>query len=134
MTDARTIFLTKAQESYLGAQSEFANGRYNNCANRCYYSCLQAARAALHSMGIKPSRPRLAWGHEFIQAQFVGELINRRKVYPPFLRDTLARTLILRQLADYEADVVSRTQAERTLRRAHEFMQTILTTKGGETS
>jgi len=131
MTNERMIYLTKAQESFLGAQSEFANGRYNNCANRCYYSCLQAARAALHEAGIKPDSPRMAWGHEFIQARFVGELINRRKRYPTSLRDTLARTLILRQLADYEPDVVSRTQAERSLRRSHEFLSTLLLKGGG---
>ncbi len=133
MADEHMIYLTKAQESLLGAQSEFANGRYNNCANRCYYSCLQAARAALHKAGIMPDSPRMAWGHEFIQARFVGELINRRKSYPPSIRDTLARTLIVRQLADYEADFVSHTQAERTLRRAHAFITTLLA-KGGEHS
>ncbi len=131
MTTEQMIFLTKAQESFLGAQSEFANGRYNNCANRCYYSCLQAARAALHAVGIRP--PHTTWGHEFIQAQFVGELINRRKVYPASLRDTLARSLILRQLGDYEPDMVSQTQAERTLRRTHDFVKT-LALQGGEAS
>jgi len=133
MTNERTMYLTKAQESLLGAQSEFANGRYNNCANRCYYSCLQAARAALHAGDIQLRNPRVKWGHEFIQAQFVGELILRRKVYPSSLRDTLARSLILRQVADYEADLVSQTQAERTLRRTHEFVQTIVL-QGGEAS
>src|SRR6266571_284679 len=133
MADEHLIYLTKAQESLLGAQSGFANRRYNNCANRCYYGCLQAARAALHKAGIKPDRPRMAWGHEFIQARFVGELINQCKRYPSSLCDTLARTLILRQLADYEADMVSHTQAERTLRRSHEFITTLFM-KGGEHS
>ena len=40
-------FLAKAQESLAGAESEFAAGRYNNCANRCYYACFQAAIHAL---------------------------------------------------------------------------------------
>src|SRR6266446_1525926 len=31
-----TIYLAKAAESLLTAESEFANGRYNSCANRCY--------------------------------------------------------------------------------------------------
>jgi hypothetical protein len=34
--DATDVFLAKAEESLAGADSEFANGRYNNCANRCY--------------------------------------------------------------------------------------------------
>jgi uncharacterized protein (UPF0332 family) len=32
------IYLAKANESLLTAESEFANGRYNSCANRCYYA------------------------------------------------------------------------------------------------
>ena len=42
-----TIYLAKAEESLRTAESEFANGRYNSCANRCYYACFQAAIAAL---------------------------------------------------------------------------------------
>ena len=30
------IYLTKAMESLLTAETEFINGRYNSCANRCY--------------------------------------------------------------------------------------------------
>ena len=62
-----TIYLTKAEESIRTAESEFANGRYNSCANRCYYACFQAAIAALLSEGI---RPRGQWSHEFVQGQF----------------------------------------------------------------
>jgi uncharacterized protein (UPF0332 family) len=64
-----TIYLAKATESLLTAESEFVNGRYNSCANRCYYACFQAAIAALLCEGI---RPRGQWSHEFVQAQFVG--------------------------------------------------------------
>jgi uncharacterized protein (UPF0332 family) len=42
-----TIYLAKASESLLTAESELVNGRYNSCANRCYYACFQAAIAAL---------------------------------------------------------------------------------------
>ena len=40
------IFLAKAEESLAGAESEYANGRYNNCANRCYYACFQETSCA----------------------------------------------------------------------------------------
>ena len=40
------IYLAKALESLEGAESELANRRYNNCANRCYYASFQAAVAA----------------------------------------------------------------------------------------
>ena len=48
-----TIYLAKAAESLQTAESEFANGRYNSCANCCYYACLQAAITALLSEGIR---------------------------------------------------------------------------------
>src|SRR5918912_2291463 len=73
-----TIYLAKAEESLRTAESEFANGRYNSCANRCYYACLQAAIAALLSEGI---RPRAQWSHAFVQGQFVGVFINQRHLY-----------------------------------------------------
>jgi uncharacterized protein (UPF0332 family) len=47
-------YLEKAIESLAGAESEFANRRYNNCANRCYYAMFQAAIAALMAAGIHP--------------------------------------------------------------------------------
>jgi len=55
-------FLAKAQESVAGAESEFAAERYNNCANRCYYACFQAAIHALLKAGIQPQGKRGQWG------------------------------------------------------------------------
>ncbi len=101
MIDREQVFLAKAQESLAGAESEFVAGRYNNCANRCYYACFQAAIHALVQVGIHPSGRRRQWGHDFVQAEFVGKLINRRKVYSTDLRKTLAETLALRETADY---------------------------------
>lgn len=117
------IFLQKAEESLAGAESEFANGRYNNCANRSYYACFQAAIAALIRAGIQPRG--VQWGHDFVQAEFVGQLINRRKLYPAALRDALVRNLGLRQTADYRKDQVTHTQASRALRRAREFVSAV---------
>lgn len=99
--ESRQFFLDKAMESLAGAESEFAHGRYNNCANRCYYGCFQAAIAALLHDGVILTGGHTTWGHDFVQAQFVGQLINRRKVYASGLRDSLARNLILRHTADY---------------------------------
>ena len=31
-------YLDKAIKSLAGAESEYANRRYNNCANRCYHA------------------------------------------------------------------------------------------------
>src|SRR3954462_13046113 len=82
-----TIYLAKADESLRTAESEYANGRYNSCANRCYYACFQSAIAALLAEGI---RARGQWSHEFVQGQFVGVLINQRHLYDSELRRVLS--------------------------------------------
>ena len=130
MIGQEPLFLDKAQESLAGAQSEFVNGRYNNCANRCYYACFQAAIHALEQAGIQPTSTAGRWGHDFVQAQFAGQLVNRRKLYPRELHEALVRNYGLRQAADYQRDLVSETQARRALRRTREFLATIQ--RGGE--
>ncbi len=118
------IFLAKAQESLAGAESEFSSARYNNTANRCYYACFQAAIAALTRERIEPRRGE--WGHAFVQAQFSGELLNRRKRYSPDLRDTLNQNLTLRERADYKPQHITETQALRCLRRSRRFVESII--------
>jgi uncharacterized protein (UPF0332 family) len=117
-----TIYLVKATESLQTAESEFVNGRYNSCANRCYYACFQAAIAALLREGI---RPRGQWSHEFVQGQFVGVLINQRHLYDRELRRVLADNQSLRDKADYRAELVTATQAGRALRRSRTFVATL---------
>ena len=123
MDDDASTYLAKATESLLTAESEFVNGRYNSCANRCYYSCLQAAIAALVREGIRATGDR--WGHDFVQAQFVGQLVNRRKRYPADLRQVLADNQALRDRADYRTDMVTSIQAGRALGRSRTFVQAV---------
>lgn len=125
MIDERSIFLAKAEESLAGAESEFSNGRYNNCANRCYYACFQAAIVALLDDGIRPGGGRAEWGHAFVQSQFVGQLINRRKRYSSRLREVLAQALILRERADYRLAYVGEVQANRNLDRVRAFLAAV---------
>lgn len=122
MIDSSELFLAKARESLNGAESELTNARFNNCANRAYYATFQGAIAALIRGGIQPTTARFAWGHAFVQSQFNGQLINRRRQFPTNLRETLGRTLILRQRADYESQPVSRPQALRAVQLAREFV------------
>jgi uncharacterized protein (UPF0332 family) len=117
-----TIYLVKAAESLQTAESEFANGRYNSCTNRCYYACFQAAIAALLAEGI---RPRGQWGHEFVQGQFVGVLINQRHLYDTQLRRVLADNQTVRETADYRPELVNATQASRALRRTRTFVAVV---------
>lgn len=127
MTDrqASTRYLQKAIESLAGAESELANRRFNNSANRCYYACFQAALAALLEAGIQARSSGGHWRHEQVQAQFVGQLINRRKRYPAALRRALGDNMLLRHSADYDIDAVSEIQAHRAIRRTREFVEAI---------
>lgn len=125
MMEQDRLYLAKAAESLAGAESEYVNGRYNNCANRCYYACFQAAIHAVGLAGLRPRSRRDTWSHEALQATFVGELISRRKVYPAELRDVLLRNQAIRNTADYEPHWVTETQATRTPRRARGFVEAI---------
>jgi uncharacterized protein (UPF0332 family) len=127
MEQTITIYLTKAIESLLTAESEFANGRYNSCANRSYYACFLAAIAAILTEGIRPAGQ---WNHQFVQAQFVGLLINKRKRYESELRRILADNQSLRDKADYRPEFVTATQASRALRRTRLFV-TAIRQRGG---
>ena len=122
MEPTTTIYLTKAYESLLTAESEFANGRYNSCANRSYYACFQAAIAAILTEGIRPAGQ---WNHQYVQAQFVGVLINKRKRYESELRRVLADNQSLRDKADYRPEFVTAIQASRALRRTRQFVSAI---------
>lgn len=76
-------YLANAIESLDGAASELANGRFNNCANRCYYACFQAAIAALLAADIQIRSSMGHFRHQAVHAQFVEQLINRRRRYSP---------------------------------------------------
>ena len=125
------IFLSKADESLAGAASEYANSRHNNCANRAYYACFQAALAALVRAGVGRADQAAGWGHGEVQARFVGELINRRKRFPAAFSETLIYGLRLRQTADYKTERVSDVQASRGLVRARAFVAAVRA-EGGE--
>jgi uncharacterized protein (UPF0332 family) len=124
----REAFPAKATESLASARSEFANGRYNSCANRCYFACFQAAVGALIRADLRQSGTQFS--HAFVQAQFAGQLVSRRKEYPAHLRDVLLQLFIVRQTADYLLVPVSRTRASRALDRATEFVAAVISKEG----
>jgi uncharacterized protein (UPF0332 family) len=124
MRDIDRPFIIKALECIAGAESELANGRYNNCANRCYYACFQAAIDALEREGIRPSGA--TWSHAFVPSQFDGLLVSRRKRYGAELHGILGREYILRQRADYAEKSVTAREARQAVDRARIFVRTIL--------
>jgi len=126
------VYLRKAEDSVAGAASEYANGRFDNCANRAYYACFQAVVAALLREGIRPPGLTGRWGHDFVQARFVGDLINRRRLYPAGIRDALFRGMELPQTSDYRTERVSAIQASRQVARARGYVDAV-TAKGAPT-
>jgi uncharacterized protein (UPF0332 family) len=131
MFDPADLILAKARASLAGAQSELEQRRFDNAANRAYYACFQAAIAALLRNRIRPLGSGNTWDHAFVQARFVGELINRRKRYASDLCETLSAAMRLRHKADYQYDDVTAEQAVRTVRRATRFV-TEVDSIGGE--
>lgn len=125
-------YLRKAQESLDGAESECASQRFDNCANRAYYAAFQAAISALVREGSRAKRGE-QWPHGFVQAEFVGKLINRRRRYPSTLRPILSDLLELRSQADYQPDGVTEIEAKRSLRKSRDFVTAVMT-EGGSTS
>jgi uncharacterized protein (UPF0332 family) len=107
------------------AQSELVNGRFNSCASRAYYACYQAAIFALIQSGIHSTGSRRDWSHEFVQAQFNGVLINRRRLYPVSIRNTLNENYMLRLTADYGTVLVTEVRAGRAVARAERFVEDI---------
>lgn len=121
MADTRREFLDKAREALLGAESELANRRYNNAANRAYYACFLAAIAALMHDGIRAEK----WEHDFVQARFSGVLIRQRKLYPAHVARYLPDNFDIRRQGDYKPTEVSRSQAQQAVARAKEFVRLV---------
>lgn len=117
------LYRNKAAESLMGAERELADARFNNATSRAYYAAFQAAIAALLDEGVRARDGR--WAHTFVQAEFVGRLINRRRRYPPEIRDTLSWLLRLRHRADYRGATNKRAIAAQAVRRSRAFVEAV---------
>lgn len=116
-------FLDKALECLSGAESELANARYNNTANRAYYAMFHAAIVALQQGGIRPEGDE--WSHRFVPSQFDGILIRRRHLYPTELRGLLNETMGIRLSADYDEAPVTPSEARRAVRHSRTFVAAV---------
>jgi uncharacterized protein (UPF0332 family) len=125
MVELDRVFLEKAEENLAAAQSEFVNGRYNSSASRSYYACFQAAIYALIQAGIRSTSTQREWSHEFVQAQFNGVLVNRRRLYSAAVRGLLNQNYMLRLVADYSTDHVTAVRAGRGVGRTERFVEAI---------
>lgn len=126
MLDPTAVFLEKATESLEGARRAYEGGRYNNAANRSCYAVFQAAIHALQLEGVRPPGGGSEWGHAFVDAQFVGLLINRRHRYDSSLRGVIGENRSLREDADYTTIQVTHIRASRSLQRAERLVSAVI--------
>jgi len=115
------VFLIKSEENLCIAVLAFERNCYNASVNRAYYAVLQAAIAALEKEGIKEERINHAW----VQSEFNGKLIKRRKKYPSKLKSTLTELQLSRNIADYKNKCISKSIASKRLASAKEMIDII---------
>jgi len=120
-------YLAKAQENLAGAESELQHGRTNSCVRSAYYACFHAAITALLHAGLTAPDPARGWGHDWGHASFVGQLMQRRKLYPASLRRILPDLLVLWHKGDYRMTHVSQREAQQAVRSAQTFVHVVTT-------
>ena len=115
-------FLEKVEENLQVAEWCLKNQHTNAGANRIYYAMYQAALAALIHYDYASAREDNK--HDWVQSEFAKRLVKRQKTYPR-LQGYLMEALELRNKADYQEQAVSRKKAERLLKKARHFYNTI---------
>jgi uncharacterized protein (UPF0332 family) len=120
-TTMQSMELAHSIESLKAAELCLQESLVNSAVSRAYYAMFQAAQVALEGAGLVRSE----WSHKALHASFNQELIHRRKLYPRELRDYLTSALTVRQAADYGEAGISMRIAQRQVRRAVTFVQTV---------
>jgi uncharacterized protein (UPF0332 family) len=115
------LFLAKARESLASASADAKAGRHNSAANRGYYAVFQAAVSALIHEGIRPQGEQ--WQHRFVNSQFSGKLVRRRKLLDPAFPALLDDLFRMRIVGDYEPDDVSARDAARAVGNARRIVE-----------
>lgn len=114
--------LAKAHESLAEADALLAAGFLGGAANRAYYCCFHAARAALAVVGVRPKT------HRGVSERLNADLVVPGKLEAEWL-SVLGRVQLDRELADYDVGVKLQaeqvredvTQARRFLDRLERF-------------
>ncbi len=111
-------YINKAKSNLAAAELCFDNGLYDATANRAYYAALQAAIAALASIGLQRTKA----DHRRIQADFCEKLIKRQKVYPARLKSYLMVMQSVRNQADYTEVCTGKKLARQQIERAGQMI------------
>jgi uncharacterized protein (UPF0332 family) len=124
VNDETEPYRSKALESLAGAQSELANRRYNNAANRSYYAAYNAVIVLL----LRNDYQSQDWSHRDIQTLYAREIVARRKLLPSEFRNHISDLLSARLRGDYGKRVVSRGQAAAAFADTETLLRRILGT------
>jgi len=62
---------------------------------------------------------------KWVQAEFNRKLIKRQKIYPAKLKSYLLEMQLVRNMADYEYEAVTRKDASRQIHKAEEMLRYI---------
>jgi len=116
-----SVDLNRAHESLNAAELCLKESFVNSAASRAYYAMFQAAQVALEAEGLA----RTEWTHRGLHSSFNQDLIYRKKAYPRVFRNYLTSALTVRQAADHGEPGVSAKIAERQVRRAKAFVETV---------
>ena len=117
------VYLAKAENSLKAAQLCFENGLYDDAASRAYSCVLKAAIALLIKIGFKADVKRI---HKWAQATFPRECVNRSKIIPRRFGGYLAYLQNERITADYAPRNLSKKSVKLALKKANEFLETIM--------
>ncbi|MCP4111452.1 MAG: HEPN domain-containing protein [Desulfobacteraceae bacterium] len=112
-------FLQKAKENLVIAKLSFEHKCYNASANRAYFAVFQSAIAALDDKGFLTKGRN---DHKWIQSEFSEKLIKRKKIYPAKIKSYLMKMQMLRNMADYEYESVSKKDTVEQIRKAEEMI------------
>jgi uncharacterized protein (UPF0332 family) len=115
------IFRQRTQENINAAAALWDLGFYNASANRSYYAAFHAAMVYLlrNNIAVEPD-------HRKVQNAFNGEAIARRRLLPSRWKEYLGEMQDVRNNADYKNKGVSKNRAQEQLRRAQEFISTLI--------
>jgi len=113
--------LQRARSSLNSAQLCLQHRFLDSAISRAYFAIFQMAVCALETRGVK----RTEWTHKGVHSEFVQTFVRRRKIVPANFAGALPALMDLRHLADYRQPGVSQRQAERAVRVAEIFLQTV---------
>lgn len=111
--------LKRANECLKGAEILFREGELHGAVSRAYYGVFHAAKAILHTKGVK------AKTHSGARALF-GEHVIRSGIMGEEFADILRDVFNARQLSDYEVYAeLDRDEVQKLLTQADKFVGTV---------